>query len=154
MKKDKTTETKKETKKADSFSLKNYMLKLLNVMLSVPLHSEKASARNKVLKLIAEKLELFEEDRMEIIKKYAKKDNEGELVMEVTDKGKNYILEDEKSFSTEYEVIAQQEVIFDILPSNRGNWKLMLDVIKDTKLEMDPSDTEAWETIIEALKTI
>lgn len=154
MKKDQPTETKKEIKKADSFTVKNYMLKLFGALLAVPLHAEKASARNKVLKLIGEKIDLFETDRMELVKKYGKKDTEGELIMEMTDKGKNYVLEDQEAFSTEYELIAAQEVIFDVLPSNRANWKLMLDVIKSTKLEMDPIDTDTWEVITEALKTI
>lgn len=141
----------KEKKEAvSSFELQNYMLKPLRSWLNAPLHSEQAVARNRVVKILDEKISLFETDRMELVNKYGKKDTEGELII-----GENgYEFEDMKTFAAEYEVISTQPAIFDLLPSNRVYWKGILPVIKNTQEEMDIFTTEIWEQVIEIIGKI
>lgn len=144
---------KKEVKeKKDSFSIKKNMLKFFILLLSAPLHSEKARARNKVLKVVEEEFNNFDAERIELIKQYGKKDADGELVRD--EEKKTYILEDSKGFDTAFKLLENEEVVFDVLPSNREHWKMMIEVIDKTSIEMDPEATDTWEEIISALKSI
>lgn len=139
--------------KADSFTVTNAMLKTFNLFLNIPLHSEQAVARNKVINLIKEKFEEFEVNRLAIVKDHSKKDPKtGEMVM--NEEGTNFIMKDIIAFNDAYEKLRQLPVVFDILPSNRQSWRIARDIIKSTKVEMDVEETEHWEKIIEALDTI
>lgn len=146
-------ETKKEVKeKKNSFSIKKKTLKFFTILLSAPLHAEKARARNKVLKLVEAEFNNFDTERLELIKQYGKKNADGEL--ELDEAGKNYLIDDLQAFNTAFEILENEEVVFDILPSNREYWKLMIDVINNTTLELDPVATDTWDEIIDNLKAI
>lgn len=138
--------------KADSFTVTNAMLKTFNLFLNVPLHSEQAVARNKVIGLIKEKFDEYEVNRQALVKDHAKKGSDDELLM--NEEGTNYIMKDIVAFSDAYEELRAVPVIFDILPSNRSAWRIARDIIKSTKAEMDVEETEHWEKIQEALNTI
>lgn len=146
--------TKKEEggKKADSFTVTNAMLKTFNLFLNIPLHSEKAVARNKVINIIKEKFEEFETNRLAIIDDHVKRDTKGEMVM--NEEGTNFIMKNIMAFDDAYSNLCNLPVIFDVLPSNRPSWRIARDIIKSTKVEMDVEQTEHWEKIIEALDTI
>lgn len=149
--------TKDITKgKIATVQLKNWMLSPLYAWLNIPLHSEQAVARNRIAKMIQEKAEDFENDRLQAIEKYKVYDpvtNEA-----VTMKGKEgkdvFKITDEKAWADEYEVLKNQIVIFDVLPSNRAHWKIVRDLIKNTKIDMDIDTTALWESLLEAMAVL
>lgn len=141
-----------QVKTVDSFGLKNVDLKHVHYFLDVPLHSEKAVARNRVLALVEEKFEAFQADRMVLVEKYGKRDKDDQLVK--SEDGSRFLLKDEKTFANQYEILEQQEAIFDVLPSNRGYWKTVRDIIRDSKKELDIEQTDFYEEILEKLKAI
>lgn len=142
----------KDTNKVSSFQLKNKMLKFFNHLIDVPLHSEQAVARNRISKLVKEKFDEFEADRLDLIEKYAKRDDKKEKMLD--EKGENFLLEDQEAFERDWEILRSQEAVFDVLPSNRQYWRTIRDVVKNTKLEMDIELTDMWEDLLEALKSI
>lgn len=142
----------KESDKVSSFQLKNKMLKFFNLLIDVPLHSEQAVARNRISKLIKEKFDEFEADRLDLIEKYAKRDDKNEKMLD--EEGKNYILADIEGFDRDWELLRENVAVFDILPSNRQYWRTIRDVVKNTKVEMDIETTDTWEEIMETLKNI
>lgn len=142
----------KESDKVGSFQLPNKMLKFFNHMIDVPLHSEQAVARNRISKLIKEKYDEFETDRLDLVEKYAKRDDKNEKMLD--EEGTNFLINDQGSFDREWELLRSQVATFDVLPSNRQYWRTILDVVKNTKLEMDIELTDMWEELIEALKTV
>lgn len=152
-KKDKTkNHQKKEQEKVSSFQVQNKVLKFMNALIDVPLHSEQAVARNRISKAIQEKFDEFEKDRLDLIEKYAKRDDNNEKMLD--EEGKNYILENIEGFNRDWELLREQHAVFDVLPSNRQYWRTIRDVVKNTKLEMDIELTDMWEELLEALKTI
>lgn len=116
------------------------------------MHREKAIARNKIVKLIDEKLNEFEENRLALVKDYAKKDAKGELMM--TEDGENYEMNDLKGFIEAFSIVKDGPVIFDLLPSNRNEWRTVRDIIKKTDIEMDVLTTEFWEQVTGAMENI
>lgn len=142
----------KELDKVSSFQLKNKMLKFFNHLIDVPLHSEQAVARNRISKLVKEKFDEFEADRLDLIEKYAKRDDNKEKMLDA--EGVNFLLEDQAGFERDWEILRNNVALFDVLPSNRQYWRSIRDVVKNTKLEMDIELTDMWEELIEALKTV
>lgn len=142
----KTTETK-----ASSFTLANWKMKvIIETWLNTPLHSEKAIARNRVVKMMTEKFEDFEKDRLALVEQHGKRDEDKNLII----KDGSYVMIDEEAFQKEWALLKDTEAIFDILPSTRPYWKTVRDIIKDSKVEMDIEATDIYEELLEKLKQI
>lgn len=142
-------------KRVDAISLKNAYISILLTWLSVPLHSEKARARNRIVEILAPRFKDFEKERMELIEKYGEKDDKKKLIMiPGVNGGTRYSIKDQVKFNEAFDKIKEVEVVFDILPSNRENWKIARKIIEDTKMEMDVEVTNIWEKVLEILKEI
>lgn len=148
-------ETSKETKKekATSVQIKNWMLSPFYAWLDIPLHSEQAVARNRIAKLLKEKAEDFETDRLEAIEKYKVYDPiTKEAILSKGKDGKDvFKISDLPAWEKEYEVLRNQVVFFDLLPSTRPYWKIVRELIKNTKIDMDIETTNLWEELLEAM---
>jgi hypothetical protein len=152
MSKTETTKKKEKAPSVEGVSLKYYMLQPIVQFLNIPLHSEKAIARNRIVKLISEKHEELEAVRMDLIKEHAEKDADGSPKM--SEDKSHYIMKDDAAFDAEWQVLKNQEVVFDLLPSNRNYWRVAREIIKYTKEQMTYEKTEIWEAIVEALATV
>lgn len=123
------------------------------IMLNVPLHSEKARARNRIIEIVGQKFKEYDKDRMDLVTKYGEKDPKtGELAMD--EDGKNYKIKNHEKFNLDFIKLINADVVFDILPSNREYWRLVKGVIENTKVEMNVQDTANWEDILLVLETI
>jgi hypothetical protein len=143
----------KKTNTVSTFEIKNKLLRVFNLLIDVPLHSEQAVARNRISKLIQEKFAEFETDWLELIERYAKKDEKsGEKILD--EDGKNFLLADSKGFDREWEILRNTPAVFDVLPSNRQYFKTIAKVIQDTDMKMDIELTDLWEELLDAFKEI
>lgn len=119
------------------------------------LHGAKARARNKITDILFIKVKEIEKNRFDIIKKYSEKDKGGEPKRTEDDKG--YVLQKDKiaKFDEEFTKLMEEDCVFDILPSNAEQWRLIKEfVLKDIKTEMDYKQTQAYEEICEAFEKI
>lgn len=149
----KETQKKGEKKeKVNSFSIQNIKLKPLYVWLSIPQHSERAIARNRVVALIKEKMQEFENDRLQLIEEHVKLDDKNERM--TTEDGSEFLMKDDAAFDAAWEVLKKQHVTFDILPSNREHWRIAREIVKGTNDEMDIATTDFYEEILTALENI
>ena len=143
-----TKEKKAGTKNAVTFKNKE----LVEVMgwLNVPLHSEQARARNKIVDILNTEFEIFEKERIAICDKYT--DRTPEDNKPIMQDG-HYKIKDEhkETFDKEWKDLQDAPVTFDILPSNREHWRIVRNVIEKTNREMDIDQTAFWEKILEAL---
>lgn len=139
--------------KASSIEFKNYMLQPIIAWLNVPQHGDKARARNRVVKLIAEKYADFEKERLALVEKYSKKDDDGKSVLEETgdENKKRFIIEDQEAFDAEWKPLRTEIAIFDILPSNRNDWRVVREIFEKSTVEMDIETTDFYEAILTAL---
>jgi hypothetical protein len=142
------------SKKKDSITFKNMHLKPLLKWLDIPLHSQKAIARNRICEIIQDRFDLFEKDRIAILEKYAEKEK-GQLKIEKDKDGRlNYVLSNREKFNSEFSVINEENVIFDILPSNREYWKIVRDIFESSKVEMNIETTQFYEFVLKTLENI
>lgn len=148
----KTAETKPEAASAVVF--RNQDLKGLIVWLNVPLHSEQARARNRIVELIEKEYDRFEQDRLTLLDSH-KVMKDGKPVLEKHPDGKDHFkIKDQKKWDIEWGKLESAEVAFDVLPSNRASWRIVRDLIANTKVEMDTEMTKWWEMILNAMSKV
>lgn len=144
----------KTTAVANTITLKNDDLGTLISWLSLPLHSEKASARNRIVKLLQAEGEIFDNVRQEALEKH-KITKDGKAETWKDDKGKTFFkLKDDAKWAEEYQKLSLLPVTFDVLPSNRESWRIVRSILADTKNEMDVPTTDWWESVLVALKNV
>jgi hypothetical protein len=131
---------KKETK-IEALNFKNYQLELLSKMLDVPLHSEKARARNRFFKVVQPKIQTKNTEHDALLVKYGKK----------SDKEKNQFTikpESLEKFSAEIKKLNNEPCIIDLLPSVKADMPAIKDILKNSKVEMNITETEIYEEIM------
>ena len=131
---------KKEIKQSEisALNLKNYQLELLSKMLDVPLHSERARTRNRFYKIVLTKADDKEKGRIELLEKYGK----------LNEKEKKYDITDMKKFNEEWTKLQQEACIIDVLPSIKADLPIIKDILKNSKVEMNITETEIYEEIM------
>lgn len=141
---------KENTAKIKTLDIKNGGLDLFIKLLDVPMHSEKARARNRVMKILMEKEQIYQAERQAIIVKYCKKGPDKKPIVN----NNTYSFERDKAgkFSSEVEKLVMEKVLIDVLPSLKADLKLIKDVVASSKLEMNYTETELYEEILAALK--
>lgn len=134
-----------------SINIKYKLLKTLASWVNVPLHSEEARARNRIVKLLQSAYEDFEKYRLSLVDKYGEKDDEGNL--KFTEDGSNYLLTDEEQFAEEWNVLKEATVTFPIL-ENRTDWLVVNNILKNITIQMDTATTEQYEELLSAINLI
>jgi len=138
-----------------SIELANYQIKDILDRLNVPLHSEKARARNRIVEILGPIANATEKERLALVDKYAEKDENNKPVIVMGEFGKDhYKLTDDAAFQKEWQEVQAVKNTFDILPSNRMAWIVVREMWEKTTREMDINETILWEEIINALKGI
>jgi hypothetical protein len=166
-KKEKKVIEKKE-KKVEGFVVKKYTLLKIADWLSniirnpgseneskIPfaLHGPDSRSRNKIHRIIVERAKEVEDQRMELVKKHAKKnDNDEPMFDEATGK---FDIIDMVKFNEEFLVLMNEESVFDILPSNSQDWRIVKDIfLNRLKSEMTVEDTIVYEEVCQAFEAI
>ena len=149
-----------------ALTLKNYHLTYLfdtnpsatqGNWLNTPLHNKQARARNRFLKIISERNQELEDNRMELLKQYCKKDKEGEPVMKKTDNGLqeyDFVEEDYEKFQKEYGEMQIEDFIIDILPSNKEDIMIVRDILDDLKKPLELRESFVYEEVMTAFEKI
>ena len=128
----------KQETKIEALNFKNYQLELLSKMLDVPLHSEKARARNRFFKVVQSKASDKEKGRIDLLEKYGKLNKEEN----------RYDIKDLKKFNMEFTKLQQEVCIIDLLPSVKADMPAIKDILKNSKVEMNITETEIYEEIM------
>ena len=142
--------------KANTIVLKNDDLATFIAWLNIPLHSEKAIARNRIVELLKKEANNFNSDRLAMLEPFKELDADKKpiMVIDESDNKEHFKLNDNAGWKATWEALLKKEVIFDVLPSNRTNWRIVRDIIANTKNEMDIETTEWYEGVLTALSKI
>lgn len=146
----KKKDEKKPIETVSSIEFKNKYLKTIITWLNIPLHSQQAIARNRVVNFLSEAHDRFEEERIALIKELGDKDENGELLMNET-KDSFIVKTNLEKFNEELSILRDKKAIFDILPSNREYWRNVKTVFANINKEMDIEETTFYEEILSEL---
>jgi len=135
-----------------SLSIKNYLLEFTYKLLDMPLHGKELIARNKFVKILADKMRELEIGRIDLIKEYAKKDKDGKPKIKKESNEFDLSEENLTKFQVEYTNLLKSEAIIDILDSNREEIKIVGDIILNSKREFGIQEGEQYLEICESFR--
>lgn len=130
--------------------LKNKQFDILAKILGEDLPFQRSRRRKIFIDAVLPKMKARDEARMDIIKKYGKKDDKGELVVE---KG-NFAIEDIPAFQKDYEEMMEEDVIIDISPSIEQIIDSIKDIVNTTDITVKNDEVLLIEDIITAFNNI
>jgi len=114
-------------------------------------HGDQLIARNKVFKALQVKFDEFNSIRMDMLQKYASKDEKGEMKL-AEDKRSYEIKPDNKvKFDEEFKILLDKGFEVDILPSIKKDFKLIPEIIKKTNRDLNYTETEIYLSICEKI---
>lgn len=148
----------KEKIEVKAIMLKNYHLPYLigtkpgEGWLDIPLHGKEARARNRVVSLLAARMQENEKERIVLLEKYGKKDKDNVLVM---DEKRHYQLEDQEGFAKDFDELMNTDAVFDILPSNKEDFKVVAQIILEgLRREFNIEETQYYDEMCKAFEKI
>ncbi len=126
---------------------KNYQIKLLSDILACSFPAPQARSRNRFIKVLQERAEAIEKDRLEIITEFANKDKEGRPII----KDDNFDIPAGKmaEFNKQYAVLMNEE--FEMKSDNslkEEDIQVVKGLIKGTNREMNPQETAIYEELL------
>lgn len=144
-----------------SFTIKHrYVLGLGMWLSKLALIGRESRERTKFVEMLQEDLNEIEKMRLEILKKYADKDDKGELVMieEEETKSKKYSIPDEKmsEFNNEYMSFLDEDFVISG-PGNIQRLKIVKSIVLDTQEKIAPelaSNYNVWCESFEAMPEV
>lgn len=131
-----------------TLKLKNNQLELLLKILDGDLPFSRSRRRKIFTDILMQKLKAREEARLELIKKFGKKDDKGELLL----KDNQYSIENIEEFQKEFITLYSEEFIIDVTPSIEESIKIVKDIVEKTDIVVKDNEVEQVEEIIEAFK--
>lgn len=158
-------DAKKTTKKAEPrvLALKRKYLPTVSEWLALPMHGKEARSRNRFVRSLHAGIAQLEEDRLEIIKRFADLDANGELQVideefapNATRKVYKFKSAEERQ-KAEKEIDEMKEELFklDITPANSDDFVLVRNLILDrvgAEFQFTFSETEVYDAACEAFE--
>lgn len=159
------SDAKKTTKKAGPrvLALKRKFLPSVSEWLALPLHGKEARSRNRFVRQLHAGIAQLEEDRLEIIKRYAELGEDGELQVideqfapNATRKVYKFKDNDERQ-KAEKEIDEMKEELFklDITPANSDDFVVARNLILDrvgADFQFTFAETEVYDAACEAFE--
>lgn len=138
-----------------AFKLKNrYVLGLATWLNDQSLAGKDSRERTKFVTLLAAHLNETDKDRVELLKKYAEKDEKGEFKMKEENGKQVYDLLPDKlvEFGKEYSELLDEDFIIDILEGNKSKFETVKRIVLDTDYKFGPRENDTPEEKDERVK--
>lgn len=153
------TKTENKAEKVGALVLKNAFLDFLYNLLNIPLHGREARARNRFLKLITPRINEINAERLEILKELSEKDEKGMPIMVKTlnKEGQNqdeFKLTPENlvRFRADYLSYLNEDLVLDILPSNKVDIGVIKLLLENTPKEFSLEDGQIYDALCESFE--
>jgi len=130
----------------------NELIFLFTLLAEAMLHGQKSRSRNRITRILKERVDEYEVERRGLLEEYGKKDKEGKLVM--TPGGGNFVIVDQKRFTKEFEELLDSNVVIDVLPSNKEDFVVVRDIILNLQRDFNYQQGELYESICSKLEKV
>ena len=128
-----------------NLSIKNGHLEFFYKLLDKPKHGKEARVKNRFLKLIIPRIQEIEKERIALLTNYSDKKG-GKPVMLDT----NYSLSPSnlEKFKKEYTEYLMEDLIIDILPSNKDDIKAIKKMLEEDTIELTTENGATYDIIM------
>lgn len=124
------------------------------------LHGKESRCRTRFVKLLAPRIEEIESERQAMIKKWAKKNDKGEMLFldkdgkETTTNTNRIVFTDEAKLNDEYRAYMAEDFVIDVTPANSEVIFGARDILLNTTDEFTGVAASRYEEICEAFESI
>ena len=119
--------------------------------LNIPLSGAQARARNRFVKILAEKAQIVETERMEIIARTAMQNVDGKPL--VDEKGQaEFTPEGRAKFNQEYLEAMNEDCMIDVTESNRKDMETVKTILEELPTGLDANEGIVYEDIMAAFE--
>lgn len=135
---------------------KNYELKAFGEFLyELSLKGKESRMRSRFIKVLEDQLQLINNEREILLKDYAKKDENGELVFDKDEEGREFvILDDSFSYNLELSKLMQEDFIIEVKNDNTEMIKTIQDVVLNCDKEFSGIEAERYNRFCDILETV
>ena len=132
-----------------TLKVKNVDLNIIGKALNYPMKFQQGRVKNRFISLLAEKAQIMEKNRKEILEGLCDKDDKGVPVVE---NGQyKFSAENQAKVGEEYNKLIQEEVLIDILPSLEVDIPTIKQMINNSPVELEAFEVDTVERLITAL---
>ncbi len=126
---------------------KRFLLGLASWLNLLPLAGKESRERSRFVTLASEALKEMEAERKEIVSKYAKKDENGDLEKTVDNGMERYVIEDGKTEELEkdYTELLDEEWVLDIGEGHKSKIRVVSDIVLNTDYKFGPAEGDSPE---------
>ena len=135
--------------------MKNYEVKAFGEFLyDMKLNSKSSRMRSRMVTLLEEHLMMVNKERDELVKDYAKRDEEGEIVTEEHDGKMAYVLDNPQEYNMAVTVLMNEDFILEETESRMEMLHTVRDVVLDYDEELSGDDAMMYDRFCEIVEDI
>ena len=136
--------------------LKNYELKAFGEFLyELSLKGKDSRMRSRFISLLEEQLHLINNERELLLKDYAKKDENGEVVFDKDDEGREFVvLEDAFSYNLELSKLMQEDFIIEVKNERIDMIKAIQRIVLEVDKEFSGVEAERYNRFCDILESV
>ncbi|ENH96730.1 hypothetical protein J416_09539 [Gracilibacillus halophilus YIM-C55.5] len=119
-----------------------YLEQAIDLLFHLSLKGKKSRHRTKLIRKMSERLQEVDEQRVELAKEHAKKDEDGEPVK--IDGGKRFDIEDQEAFNHDLKELYEEQLVLDG-GDNQGMLKTIRDVLLNCDKEFSGQEAAVYD---------
>lgn len=116
-----------------------YLIGLANWLNEQDLPGKLSRERNRFVETLSEAFQEVEKERMKLIEKHSKKDENEKPII----KDNRYELKNDEEFNKEFLELMDDEFLLDMTPVNQLRIKMMKNIILETDYKFGPKETDS-----------
>lgn len=135
---------------------KNYELKAFgDFLFELSLKGKDSRMRSRFIALLEEQLQLIAKEREILLEDYAKKDEKGEIVRDVDEQGREFVvLEDSLSFNLEVTKLMSEEFVIEVKNEKVEMVKTIQRIVLEIDKEFSGIEAERYNRFCDILESV
>lgn len=133
----------------------NYELEpFIEFLYNLKLVDRKSRMRTRFIRLLNEKLQLLEDERLQLIREHARLDENGDPVIIVKDGKQVYDVKDIEKFNQAYMRLLHEEVVIDQTLERKDMLETVKDIVLNCGLEFEGEDQFKYDRWCEIMEQV
>lgn len=124
---------------------KSYLIGLASWLAEQSLYGKDSRERSRFVALLSAEITAMEKERIEILEKFADKDEDGKPMKAVDNGQEHYVIADEKKadLQAEYQGLLDENFVLDIGEGHKSKIKAVRDILLNTDYKFGPRETDS-----------
>jgi len=136
--------------------LKNHEINgFVQFLMRLDLEGKESRMRTRLVKILVERMQMIEEERIQMVQKYAEKNEDGTpIIVTNEDGGSAYQVSDMGAFANEYAVLMNEDCIIDNNEERKDMLLTVKDAVLNTKIKFSGQDAFDYDRYCDIVETV